>query len=164
MLISLPPEIFDPVVEQLHEGWETLEACSVVSKPWVPRTRRYLFARVKFTNEPSVESWVEAFPDPSDSPAHHTRNSWIRGTPGVIVTTTAAHAWFRTFYSIVRLTVETDTWDDTQTSLVPLHALSSTLRFFSLVRGSIPSSEILNFICSVPCLEDLSLVERSIPS
>ena len=51
-----------------------------------------------------------------------------------------------------------DTWDDSRISLVPLHALSPALKSFSLVHGSIPSSEVFSFIYSVPSLEDLSLV------
>ena len=158
MSISLPPEIFDLIVEHLCEERTTLKVCCVVAKSWVLRARRHLFARVEFANESSVESWMKAFPDPPNSPAHHTRDLSIRGTPGVTVATAISRPWFRAFSNIVHLTVETNIWDDSQTSLVPLHALSPTLKSFSLVHGSIPSSEVFNFIYSFPSLEDLSLV------
>ena len=158
MSFSLPPEIFDLIVEQLYKDRETLKVCCVVSKPWVARARRHLFARVHFTDDSPVESWVKAFPDPSNSPAHHVRDLSICGTPWVTAATTVSRPWFRTFCNIMHLSVETDLRDDSQISLTPLHALSPTLKSFSLTHGSIPPSEVFNFIYSVPSLEDLSLI------
>ena len=157
MSISLPPEIFDLIVEHMREERETLKACSVVSKSWIPRARRHLFARVEFhhINSP-LGLWVEAFPDPSDSPAHHTRHLSISSVPDVIAAT-VAHAWIRAFCNIVSLTVRTNAWHDRQTSLVPLHTLSSTLKSLHLVYDSIPPSEVFGLICSFPALEDLAL-------
>lgn len=158
MSLPLPPEIFDLIVERLCEERETLKVCCVVSKSWVPRARRHLFARVEFLNEESsVESWVKAFPDPSNSPAHHARDLSIRSLPGLVAATTIARAWIRTFCNIVSLTLETSAQDDKQASLVPLHALFPALKSFSLNHDSISSSEILNLVCSFPSLEDLSL-------
>ena len=48
MSISLPPEIFDLIVEHLREERTTLKVCCVVAKSWVPRARRHLFTRVEF--------------------------------------------------------------------------------------------------------------------
>jgi len=74
MLRSLPPEILDLTVDHLHDEPIALKACCLVSKSWVPRTREHLFARVEFRGtELPVERWKKNFPDPSNSPVHHTR-------------------------------------------------------------------------------------------
>ena len=158
MSLSFPPEIFDLVIEHLREERVTLKVCCVVSKSWVPRARRHLFARVQFTDDSRVESWAKAFPDPSNSPAHHTRDLSIRGLPGLTAATTFAHTWIRAFCQITSLTLGTSGWNNKQVSLVPLHALSPSLKSLCLVYYSISSSEIFNLICSFPYLEDLSLM------
>lgn len=127
-----------------------------ISKWWVPRARRHLFARIQFTDESPVESWVKAFPDPSNSPAHHTHDLLIRGRSNPAAATTFAHPWVRAFCKIVSLTLKTIAWDTKQISLVPLHALS--LKSFCLIHYSVSPSEIFSLICSFPSLEDLSLI------
>jgi hypothetical protein len=79
---SLPPEILDFIVDHLRDEPTTLKACCVVSKSWIHRTRKHLFASVEFRAPKShIELWKKTFPDPSNSPAHHTRSLSIRGIP-----------------------------------------------------------------------------------
>ncbi|KAF9789198.1 hypothetical protein BJ322DRAFT_1000595, partial [Thelephora terrestris] len=51
MLPYLPPEILDLVTDNLSDEPSTLKACCLVSKSWVPRTRKHLFASVKFNQD-----------------------------------------------------------------------------------------------------------------
>ncbi|KAF9642961.1 hypothetical protein BDM02DRAFT_3104213, partial [Thelephora ganbajun] len=44
----LPPEILDYIVDFLYNEPETLKQCCLVSKSWVPRTRKHLFADINF--------------------------------------------------------------------------------------------------------------------
>ena len=161
MLPSLPSELLDLIVDHSYEKRATLKACCLVSRSWVPRTQRHLFAHVEFdSDEPSrrtVESWMEAFPDPSKSPAHHTRSLAISGLTAVTSATTHGHAWVRSFHSIIKLMVDTHWWDDVDLSLVQLHGLSPILKSLHLDRSSLPLSEAFNLTCSFPLLEDLSL-------
>ena len=72
---SLPPDIFDLIVGWLCSEPTALKMCCLVSTPWVPRTRRHLFSLIRFYEAgSSVRAWMKAFPDPSNSPAHHTRD------------------------------------------------------------------------------------------
>ena len=48
MSCTLPPEILDLIIDHLHDEPATLKTCCVVSKSWVPRTRKHLFALVEF--------------------------------------------------------------------------------------------------------------------
>ncbi|KAF9789197.1 hypothetical protein BJ322DRAFT_1105063 [Thelephora terrestris] len=154
---SFPPEIFDLVIDVLQDEPTTLKACCLVSKSWVPRTRRRLFALVLFASDGatnSLGSWMKAFPDPSDSPAHYARNLTITGFAAVEAATTYAHAWVRPFSMIVGLVV-TMRWDNSGVALNRLHGLSPTLKSLSVGFDSLPLPEVIDFACSFPFLEDL---------
>ena len=157
---SLPPELLDLIVDHSSHLPTTLKTCCLVSKSWIPRARRHLFAHVVFHSHEwssDIESWIEAFPDPLNSPAHHTRSLVISGFLAVIAATAHGHAWVRSFNSIIKLAVDTRPWDDGDVSLVQLHGLSPALKSLSVSRSSLPFSEALNLTCSFPLLEDLSL-------
>ena len=158
MLATLPPEILDLIVDNLCGEPPTLKACCVVSKSWVPRARRYLFADIKFSSpQPSFQSWMEAFPNPSNSPAHHTRSLSIHSLPAInYVASAALRAWTYSFHHIIQLEMNLG-YQDRWVSLVQLHGLSSTLKSLRLHYSSIQLSEVLNLIRSFPLLEDLWL-------
>ena len=44
----LPLEILDHTVDLLHDSPVTLKQCYLISKPWVPCTRKRLFANIEF--------------------------------------------------------------------------------------------------------------------
>ena len=160
MSSSLPPipDILDLIVDHLHDQPTTLKTCCLVSKSWVPRTRRHLFALVRFKSGPSdLESWMKAFPDPSNSPAHHTRSLQLSGSKAVAAAISDAYPWVQSFDRIVDLLVLTLDGDDRHISFTRLHGLSPTLKSLHIYYLLIPPPEILNFICSFPLLEDLSL-------
>ena len=153
---SLPPEIFDLIIDQLHDEPTTLKACCVVSKSWIPRTRSHLFAHVKFgVIARPVELWMKAFPDPSNSPAHHTRRLTIRYLPAITTTDASVAGWIRTFRSVVHLHFEYVTWGAHQTPLAPFYGFSHTVRSLRL---AFTSFEVFDLICSFPLLEDLTFV------
>lgn len=151
MSFSLPPEILDLIVDHLHDQPDTLRACCIVSKSWVPRTRTHLFAHVEFTRESPVGSWAEAFPDPFDSPAHHTRALTIQDHQSTTTTGADAGRWIRTFHNVLHLHVN-------QHPLAPFHGLSPTVKSLHLKFGRARLSEIFDLMCSFPLLEDFTLV------
>jgi hypothetical protein len=153
---SLPPEILDLIVDHLHDEPKTLKTCCVVSKSWVGRTRTHLFATVEFyVPRSDIQLWKKAFPNPSDSPAHHTRGLSIRGLPVTTTTYADVGRWIRTFRNLVYLHLEAIGEEDHQIPLNLFRGLSPTLRSLSLVPAS---SEVLDLICSFPLLEDLALI------
>lgn len=156
--LDLPPEILDLIADHLCTELDTLKVCCLVSRSWVWRTRRYLFAHVRFGSAggPSFESWMELFSDLSTSPSHHTRSLAFHGFPVNGIDAAGAPACIRSFRSVVELEVVTLGWDG-RTSLAPLHGLSPTLKSLSLRYRHLPLSEVLNLICSFPLLEDLAL-------
>ena len=161
MLSSLPPELLDLVVDHLHDEPIALAACCLVSKSWVPRARRHLFARVDFngrTTTRSIESWMRAFPDPSNSPAHLTRSLLIYGLKSVTAAVTDARTWVHSFCHLVHLDLDTVAPPGTNVSLVQLQRLSPTLKSLHLRYRHTQPSEILDLICSFPLLEDLKVI------
>ena len=155
MLPPLPPEIFDLIIDHLHNEPITLKACCLVSKSWVPRSRNYIFARVDLSPG-SLKSWTKTFPNLSNSPAHHTRNLHVRNL-GVLSADICA--WICSFRHVQELSVTNFGWGEPRGfSYLSLHGLSPTLKSLHLSTSIVTTiSEIVRLICSFPLLEDLSL-------
>ena len=153
MSLSLPQEIFNLIVDHLHDDPTTLRACCLVSKSWIPRTRIHLFNSVEFRlYGPTLESWMQAFPNPSNSPAHYTRSLHL-----LYSAVLNALPWIRSFNHIVELVVGSLESDSGRTSFAQLRGLSPTLKRLNIFYSRAPLSDFLDFICSFPFLEDLSL-------
>ena len=147
---SLPPEIHDIIVDHLHDEPTALKACCIVSKSWVPRVRTHLFAHVEFNAENwPIERWMKAFPDPSNSPAHHTRILSVHGTMIIGAANVDAGGWIGAFCNVVHFRVSSMD----RASLVPFYGFSPVLRSLSL--NYLPFS--IDLVCSFPLLEDLEL-------
>jgi hypothetical protein len=156
MMSSLPPEIVDLILDHLRDEPTALKTCCVVSKSWTLRTRKHLFARVEFyAPESHTELWKKTIPDPSKSPAHHTRSILIYGLSVITIADGDVSGWIRSFHNLVHLHLGRLGSEDPRVSLVPFHGLSLTLRSLRLTSTSL---EILDLICSFPLLEDLALV------
>ncbi|KAF9780877.1 hypothetical protein BJ322DRAFT_287392 [Thelephora terrestris] len=156
-LPTLPPEILDFIVDHLHDDPITLKSCCLTSKSLFVRSRRHLFACVTFDPlRSSVRSWMKAFPDPSNSPAHYARSLCIRDSR---VVSANACTWIRPFCHVQELSVNTFGWGGpNEISLVQLHGLSPTIKSLHLYTGvHTPIPEIIGLICSFPLLKDLSL-------
>jgi hypothetical protein len=98
---------------------------------------------------------MDAFPDPSNSPVHHTRSLSILGPLAIAPTRMGAHTWIRSFRHVVKLTVDTREWRGTFGSLVQLHGFSSALKSLHIIHSSIHLSQAIDLVCSFPLLEDL---------
>jgi hypothetical protein len=154
MPLSLPPEILDLIVDHLHDEPTALKTCCVVSKSWIQRTRTHLFASVEFSPPTfHIELWKKTFPDPSNSPAHHTRSLTIRGIPVVTAADTDEGGWICTFHNLVHLYLESHNRGKGG-SLTPFHGISPALRSLHLI---CTSPDALDLICSFPLLEDLAM-------
>jgi hypothetical protein len=166
----LPAEILDHVVDLLHDKPRTLKDCCLVSKSWVPRTRKHIFVNIDFYTAKILQSWKEMFPDPSNSPAYHTHTLSILCSRAVTPADGEAGDWIRGFSRVVDLVLDGREayLDESGISLVPFHGFSPTigsLYGFSPVLNSLymnfavlPSSQVFNLILSFPLLEDLTVI------
>jgi hypothetical protein len=151
--------MLDRIVDHLHDAKDTLRNCGIVSKSWVPRTRNHLFADIDFRTVEVLESWKNAFPDPSASPARYTRTLSV-GCPDAI---TAADAetggWITGFSRLVHLEVDDHMsfFDESEVSLIPLHGLSPIVKSLRTFTPSLRFCHVFNLALSFPLLEDLDV-------
>ena len=70
----------------MHDALDTLRNCCLVPKSWIARTRKHLFANIRFHLERDLLSWKKTFPDPSTSPACYAKTLFV-GRSHAITTT-----------------------------------------------------------------------------
>ena len=99
-----PPEISDYIVDIIHgrRDKKTLKQCGLVSKSWVPRARKHLFAAVQYPGPAYCMVWQEMFPDPTSSPACYTRSLFF-GSMLDIRCVLEEGGWIQEFCNVVRL-------------------------------------------------------------
>jgi hypothetical protein len=154
----LPPEILDCIVDLLHDEPEALERCCLVSKSWVPRTRKHLFAEILFHEENHLELWKKTFPDPSTSPARYTKTLFVDCSQAVVAADAEPGGWMKGFSQVVHLGVHSQaSFADEPFSLVPFHGLSPVLKSLRVTAPALPPSWIIDLSLSFPLLEDLGV-------
>ena len=150
MLPLLPPEIFDLAIDHLHDEPITLKSYCLVSKSWVPRARRNLFARVEVNScQRPIQLWMKTHSDPSNSPGHHTCILQLDGD-FVKDANAVAPTWVHHFCHIEGLLMLRLTSDDsTPVSFVQLRGLSPALETLHIreasgaVHNLIPKTSLL---------------------
>ena len=153
----LHPEVLDHVVDLLHDAEAVLRTCSLVSRSWVPRARRHLFAQIRFGSARDLQSWKSTFLDPSTSPAYYATALSI-GCPQEVVAVDAEEGgWIRAFSRIVKLEIDEPLDLESTVSLDPLCGAFPALRSLDINVSTIEPSQLYSFIYSFPLLEDLSL-------
>ena len=157
----LPPEIFDSIIDILHDELETLRNCSLVSKSWVPRTRMHLFANVMFRSPVDIDAWKRTFRDPAKSPAHHTHSLSIRYAGWVTDADAREDGWIRAFTNVVRLELWSGkVWLHLGESLDPFQNFPSMVRSLRLVSSCLSTSQVFKLVHSLPFLEDLATINN----
>ena len=106
-----PPEISDYIVDIIHGNRDekTLKQCCLVSKSWVPRTRKHLFAAIKFRGPAYWEMWKEIFRDPINSPACYTRSLSFVAKKDVPDVVAEEGGCIRAFCNVTRLELHNGT-------------------------------------------------------
>ena len=153
----LPAELLDNIVDLLHDTRNALESCCLVSKSWVPRTRKHLFAHVALDSLAKLQSWKTTFQDPSTSPARYTRTLFIKFPRTITPADAEEGGWIPTFSRVVSLAMNIHGMGAYE-SLVLFHGFSPVIRSLRITSTSVASLHTLGFICSFPLLEDISMV------
>ena len=149
-----PAELLDQIVDHFHHTRDALESCCLVSKSWVSRTRRHLFADVTFRTAGDLQAWKNMFPDPSTSPARYTKNLFVYCPEEVTAADAEERSWLPAFFRVVHLHMDID---DAAFSLVPFHGFSPSLKSLSVSYLDFPFSPTLSLIRSFPLIENLSV-------
>jgi hypothetical protein len=157
--LLLPADMLDHVADHLHDKPETLKQCCLVSKSWIPRTRKYLFADIKFYTAKEMQSWKAMFPDPSTSPARYAQTLFVGHPQAVTAADGEAGVWITGFSCVVRLDVGAPRLGTgPPSSLVPFHGFSPALKSLHVGFTVVPLPQIFDLILSFPLLEDLTVV------
>ena len=154
----LPPEILDHIVDHLHDTKYTLRNCCLVSKSWIPRARRHLFADIKFHLTKDLELWKKAFPDPSTSPARYAEALLIRCPEAVADADAEAGGWITAFSRVAHLWLQSWVIGSTSSApFAPFHRLSPVVKSLYVELDTLESPHIFDLILSFPLLEDLTM-------
>ena len=153
----LPPEILDHIVDLLHDTEDALKNCCLVSKSWIPRTRKHLFANISFTTKEGLQTWRETFPEPSNSPACYTETLFVGCLQDVTATDAEAGGWIRGFSRVVYLKLGTHWGLSPSVTFVPFYGFSPTIKSLHVNYVGFRSSQVFNLILSFPLLEDLAV-------
>jgi hypothetical protein len=97
------------------------------------------------------------FPEPSNSPAHHTKVLRIRCLDA-IVHDTATRDWIPTFSRIVRFEVFSTFDNESDTRLMQFRHFPHTLKSLELIMSSFGPYQSIDLACHFPLLEDLSFL------
>ena len=101
---------------------------------------------------------MEAFPDPSTSPAHHVKNLCFTNQRNRVADTSR----IRGFFNVVHFQWE-GCWEfifASQTgSLLPFHGFSPVIKSLCVHCITLPSSELFDLVLSFPLLEDLTTID-----
>jgi hypothetical protein len=153
----LPAEMLDHIVDLLHDTKDVLGNCCLVSKSWIPRTRKHLFAEMKFYVIRDMRSWTATFPDPANSPARYTKTLYI-GSHIVTASDSEVEGWIRGFSSVVDLAFGSQRLFACESfSLIPFRGFSP-IKSLRMAFAALPSPWIFNLILLFPLLEDLDVI------
>ena len=152
----LPAEMLDNDVDHLHHAKDELKSCCLVSKSWVSRTQRYLFAHVVFRSPENLRSWKTIFPYPSACPAPYINFFFVEFPQAIAPADAEEGGWIPAFSRVVRLEMSVDRTRFESLSL--FYGFSPVIRSFRISSTVVPSSHFLNLIYSFPLLEDLSMI------
>ena len=160
----LPQELVDTVIDELKTDVGSLRACSLVSKPWVYRSRKYLFATV---NLPTFlrRRWQECIAvRPNLDPHHHVRSLSLYPAAAsaafCIPETFADH--LSSFIQVSRLIITSSLWEEwtdafSDGALVAKYfgGFGQTLRKLELTRVHLNMVVLDALLDAFPRLEDI---------
>jgi hypothetical protein len=153
----LPAEMLDHIVDYLQDTEDALRNCCLVSKSWIPRTRKHLFAEIEFYTTECLESWKEMFPDPSATPACYARSLTVVCPAALTDTDADAGGWITGFSRVEYLELRHQREFASGASTISLFRGFSPIKSLEVVFTDLPPPRVFNLILSFPFLEDLTV-------
>ena len=150
---SLPEELLDHIVDFLHGQKEALKSSCLVSKSWIQRARKHLFAFV-YIDSATLQLWKNTFPGPSGTPAFYTKYLFINRLQDVAAADGEEGGWIQTFSRVVRFRMHIN---GSLISLAPFYGFSPILETLHIDFTPFPSSRIFNLIISFPLLKNVTV-------
>lgn len=160
----LIPDILDCIIDFLHDDQQALRLSCLVSKLWIFPTRRHLFKEIKFSYPAHLDAWKKIFPNPAESPAHHTRSLLFGYAGAITADDTKEGGVIRSFSNVVRLELGFEPLPRARPNTVfaPFYDLWPDLKSLRLTFAYAQRAHIFPFFHSLPFLEDLYISGRFI--
>ena len=155
----LPAEMLDHIVDYLQDTEDALRSCCLVSKSWIPRTRKYLFGDIVFYTAERLASWKEMFPDPSTSPACYAKFLAVGCFEALTDADADAGGWITGFSRLEYLGLEGQRLFAGGSSTLSLFRGFSPIAYLHMVFNEIhiPPPRVFSLILSFPLLEGLTV-------
>lgn len=166
---NVPPEVYDVIIDHLHDDLDALINCSLVCHAWLPTTRLHLFRdiRLKKLAEPAAFAAQLCAPGSTISPSHIRKvilNIWecrdqILGRTELL--------WASSIESLELhdIRFSSEYWEDSEepdyhpsSHIEAMKALFPHVKHLSLFDGDFETpSLLLRFIGDFPCVQSLTL-------
>jgi hypothetical protein len=155
--LHLPAEMLDHIVDHLRDADDALKSCCLVSKSWIPRTRKYLFAYVGLTAVEVLQSWKETFPDPLTSPACYVKYLLVECSEVITAADADAGGWITGFSHVEKVALHDQILFASGASTLSLFHGFSPIKSLNVTSADLPPPRVFNLILSFPLLEDLAV-------
>ena len=154
------PELLDHLVDLLRDAEHALKNRCLISKSWIPRTRknlrqhRFLFLEIPAIVEEAIPRSLQLSCISCPHPINHIPPE----SPLVTAATGEdAYDWIRCFSRVVYFVFTHEEWD-----LVPFHGFSPALKSIRVEFITPPPPQVLDLVLSFPLLEDLSSISHCV--
>jgi hypothetical protein len=158
----LPAETLDHIADFLHDSKHTLWNCCLVSKSWIPRTRKHLFAEISFTTKEELQTWKKTFPDPLTSPACYTKTLIFGSSHTVTAADAVLGGWITGFSRVVHFRISGTGLGmllrRPTVTLVSFHGFSPLIKSLHVNFTCGFPSKFFDLVLSFPLLEDLEVI------
>ena len=151
----VPQELCDCVIDEFHDQRDILKTFSLVSKSWAAQSQKHIFSIVKFSRDDDIEAWRNAFPDPANTLAHHTRTLVIDNPKEF------PEDLFSSFRNVTSLSLHVRPTEGSPISFTRLHGFAPYLKSLEMKFSFLRPSDILDLVYSFPRLDNLSLAGLS---
>ena len=153
----IPQEIIDKILDHLStcaDSTLSLKSCALVSKPWVPSSRRHLFHNALFNPSDTVK-WLKTFPVPEESPARHVRHLFFSiGKYDDVPEEFFEHIPWLT--NVERVTLS-GTRGLQQLQMPPFWRLPQSATSLTIIADTVTLAQVQDIMAQLPHLDDLSL-------
>lgn len=163
-MTALPPELVDTVVDFLHADKDSLLACSLTCKAWLPASQYHLFYEIALT-PPELQTFLEYIDSSSSSIVTlirrlvvHRSVSSIMGLLRVKFITPKTGHLTKHLQRLESLIISELHWNVLSAEVRQLLSSPQRIKYLELHRVNFGSiHQTVEFICSFPALKHLSI-------
>ena len=160
----IPQEIIDEILDHLIVHCDLrfdaplskfIRSCSLISTSWVTPCRRYLFRTIVFDVK-GMYRWLEAFPVPDRSPAHHLRDLSI-SSAGELIFPDEFLGRIQWFTNVKQMTMLGQAISNRHFDTPSFVGVPQSVTSLTIESPVIDTENTRNIMALLPNLDDLSL-------